>query len=78
MKVWKIGVLMTLMAVFIMSSPVAQAASYPDGPLSYIVCFNPGGESDITARIQEAPLKKYFGQDVVINYKIGGGGSVGW
>ncbi len=56
----------------------ASAAKYPDQPLTYIICFNPGGESDITARIQEAPLKKYFGQDVVVTYKIGGGGSVGW
>jgi tripartite-type tricarboxylate transporter receptor subunit TctC len=56
----------------------ACAEKYPSKPLTYIICFNPGGESDITARIQEAPLKKYFGQDVVITYKIGGGGSVGW
>jgi tripartite-type tricarboxylate transporter receptor subunit TctC len=56
----------------------ASGAGYPNKPLNYIICFNPGGESDITARIQEQPLKKYFGQDVVISYKIGGGGSVGW
>ncbi len=55
-----------------------HAADYPSKPLTYMVCFNPGGESDITARIQEASLKKHFGQDVVIQYKIGGGGSVGW
>jgi tripartite-type tricarboxylate transporter receptor subunit TctC len=54
------------------------AAQYPSKPLTYIICFNPGGESDITARIQEQPLKKYFGQDVIITYKIGGGGSIGW
>jgi tripartite-type tricarboxylate transporter receptor subunit TctC len=54
------------------------SAEYPAKALTYIICFNPGGESDITARIQEPVLKKYFGQDVVITYKIGGGGSVGW
>lgn len=56
----------------------AMAEKYPGDPLSYIVCFNPGGESDITARIQEEPLKKYFPEGVVISYKTGGGGSVGW
>lgn len=56
----------------------AVAAEYPNKPLTYIICFNPGGESDITARIQEQPLKKYFGNDVIITYKIGGGGSIGW
>jgi tripartite-type tricarboxylate transporter receptor subunit TctC len=55
-----------------------SAAEYPSKPLTYLICFNPGGESDITARFQEQPLKKLLGQDVVITYKIGGGGSVGW
>jgi tripartite-type tricarboxylate transporter receptor subunit TctC len=55
-----------------------SAAEYPSKPLTYIICFNPAGESDITARFQEQPLKKLLGQDVVITYKIGGGGSVGW
>jgi tripartite-type tricarboxylate transporter receptor subunit TctC len=56
----------------------AMAADYPSKSLNYIICFNPGGESDITARIQELPLKKYYKEGVVISYKIGGGGSVGW
>lgn len=78
MKGLKIGTLLALVAALALSPLTVQAGSYPDAPLTYIVCFNPGGESDITARIQEAPLKKYFGQDVVVTYKIGGGGSVGW
>jgi len=56
----------------------AMAADYPSKPLTYMVCFNPGGETDITARIQEPVLKKYYKEGVVITYKIGGGGSVGW
>ena len=39
----------------------AGAADYPTKRLTYNICFNPGGESDITARFQEPPLKKYFG-----------------
>jgi len=56
----------------------ANAAEYPNKRLTYVICFNPAGESDITARIQEQALKKYFGQDVIITYKIGGGGAIGW
>ena len=67
-----------LVLVVAFGAVAVQAAVYPSKPLTYMVCFNPGGESDITARIQEASLKKHFGQDVVIQYKIGGGGSVGW
>ncbi len=56
----------------------AHAAEYPSEPLNYVICFNPGGESDITARIQEQALKRHYKQGVVVSYKIGGGGSVGW
>ncbi len=56
----------------------ANAAEYPNKRLTYNVCFNPGGESDVLARLQEQPLKKAFGQDVAINYKPGGGGALCW
>jgi putative tricarboxylic transport membrane protein len=69
-------VLFTLIAVGFAGG--VGAAEYPSKPLTYIICFNPAGESDITARFQEQPLKKLLGQDVIITYKIGGGGSVGW
>ena len=78
MKRRNICALLLILAV-VLALPLAVAAeTFPSKPLTYIVCFNPGGESDLTARIQEAPLKKYFGQDVIVSYKIGGGGSVGW
>jgi tripartite-type tricarboxylate transporter receptor subunit TctC len=68
-----------LFAIFAMVwTGAANAAEYPGKRLTYNICFNPGGESDITARIQEQSLKKHFGQDVVINYKIGGGGALCW
>ena len=53
-------------------------AEYPEKPISYIIPFGPGGESDITARLQQPFFKKMFGQDLVISYKPGGGGAVGW
>jgi len=71
-----------LIVLFVISSMVwasiAGAQDYPTKRLTYIICFNPGGESDITARFQEQPLKKFFGQDVIITYKVGGGGALGW
>jgi tripartite-type tricarboxylate transporter receptor subunit TctC len=75
----RIGILgLALLAALMLSPSFSAAGDYPSKPLTYIICFNPGGESDITARLQEQPLKKAFGQEVVIVYKIGGGGSVGW
>ncbi len=74
----RVALAATMAFLFLFSIVPAMAADYPSKPLNYIICFNPGGESDITARIQEQPLKKYYKEGVVISYKIGGGGSVGW
>ena len=54
------------------------SAEFPVKPVHYIIPFGPGGESDITARFQEPFFKKKFGQNLVIEYKPGGGGAVGW
>lgn len=56
----------------------AAAQDYPSGSVDYIIPFGPGGESDITARFQQPHFKDLFGEDLVISYKPGGGGAVGW
>ncbi|MCP4126342.1 MAG: tripartite tricarboxylate transporter substrate binding protein [Gammaproteobacteria bacterium] len=59
--------------------PVTSAfAGFPEKPVNYVIPFGPGGESDITARHQQSFFKGKFGQDLVISYKPGGGGAVGW
>ncbi|MEQ8824229.1 MAG: tripartite tricarboxylate transporter substrate binding protein [Filomicrobium sp.] len=59
-------------------APAVHAGEYPSKSISYIIPFGPGGESDISARHQQPYFKKMFGQDLVISYKPGGGGAVGW
>ncbi|MEP3279074.1 MAG: tripartite tricarboxylate transporter substrate binding protein [Stappiaceae bacterium] len=49
-----------------------------NGPVNYVIPFGPGGESDISARLQQPFFKDKFGQDLVISYQPGGGGAVGW
>src|SRR4030042_6328669 len=78
MKRIAIGFIVLFATFAIVWAGAVDAADYPSKRLTYVICFNPGGESDITARIQEAALKKHFKQDVVITYKIGGGGALGW
>lgn len=46
--------------------------------LTYVIPFPAGGESDVTARIQEPLLKSISGKDVVIQYKAGAGGATAW
>src|SRR5210317_1906213 len=43
-----------------------------------IIPFGPGGESDVTARMQQPYYKDIYNSDIVVQYKPGGGGSVGW
>ena len=59
-------------------SYATAADKYPSKPINYIVCFNPGGQSDVTARVQQKALEKALGVSVVIQYKVGAGGAVGW
>ncbi|EFL87493.1 tripartite tricarboxylate transporter substrate binding protein [Ahrensia sp. R2A130] len=59
------------------STSLAMAAEL-SGPVDYVIPFGPGGESDISARMQQSFFKEKFGQDLVISYKPGGGGAAGW
>ena len=56
----------------------AAFAAWPEKTISYIIAFGPGGESDISARLQEPFFKKYTGQTVAIQYKPGAGGAAAW
>lgn len=72
--------ILAAIAVFAVAvAPVSPAvAEYPERSIEYIIPFGPGGESDITARHQQAFFKGKFGRELVISYKPGGGGAVGW
>lgn len=54
------------------------AMAYPDGPVTYIIPFNAGGESDITARYQQSPFREITGQDMIVQYLPGAGGAQAW
>ncbi|MBK1695643.1 tripartite tricarboxylate transporter substrate binding protein [Rhodovibrio salinarum] len=53
-------------------------ADFPEGPITYTIPFDPGGESDVTARFQEQHLEEILGVNVNIRHRPGGGGAVGW
>jgi tripartite-type tricarboxylate transporter receptor subunit TctC len=65
-------------AAVALAAPLAFAAGYPDKTINYIIPFGPGGESDISARLQEPVFKKITGQGLAIQYKAGAGGAAGW
>ncbi|MGD8809444.1 MAG: tripartite tricarboxylate transporter substrate binding protein [Gammaproteobacteria bacterium] len=55
-----------------------DAAAYPTKPVTYIIPFGAGGESDIAAQLQQPYFKGLTGQDLVIKRRPGGGGAVVW
>ena len=67
-----------LFLAVVMFAPGIAIAEYPDKPITYTIPFNPGGESDITARLQEPILEKDLGVTVNVTHKPGGGGAVAW
>lgn len=56
----------------------AFSADYPDKPITIMTAFNPGGGSDVSHRLLEKYAKGIFSQPLIITYKPGGGGEIGW
>src|SRR5215831_11102120 len=57
------------------SGAAAQAQTYPNRPVTFVVAFAPGGADDATARILQDPMQKALGQPIVVE-NIGGAGGM--
>ena len=58
-------------------SAAAQADKYPNRPVRMLVPFAPGGGTDITARLIASNASAAFGQQVIVDNRAGGGGTIG-
>lgn len=68
-----------ILSVLCMCALVTPAlAGYPEKAITYQIPFGPGGQSDLEARRQQPLLEKALGVKVLVQYKPGGGGSIGW
>ena len=65
------------LAALALSGIGAAAQDYPTRPVHWIVCFAAGGPNDIVARIIGQYLSDHFGQQFVIENRVGAGGNVG-
>ena len=65
-------------AAGILASVEASAQTdYPSRPITIVVPFAAGGPADIEARLYSPLLTKQLGQPMVMDYKTGGGTSIG-
>jgi len=78
---YKIAVVLVAILVFpLIAIPQGwcQSQAFPTRQLTYLIPFDPGGQSDVEARRQQPHLSRILGQQIIIDYKVGGGGAIGW
>jgi tripartite-type tricarboxylate transporter receptor subunit TctC len=56
---------------------LAVSQSWPNKPVKLIVPFAPGGMADVVSRIMGQQLSDTWGQQVVVENRVGAGGTIG-
>jgi tripartite-type tricarboxylate transporter receptor subunit TctC len=76
MTVFAKGARRAALAALVALAAPAQAAGYPERPVTLVVAFTPGGPSDVLARIVGKKMEQLLGQPFVIENKPGAGGNI--
>jgi tripartite-type tricarboxylate transporter receptor subunit TctC len=73
-KIW-----LTLLSIFALAvaSTQARAQSWPTRPIRAIVPYTAGSGTDVTARVILNQLSGELGQPIVIENRVGAGGTIG-
>jgi len=65
------------MAFVVAGAVGAFAQTWPTRPIRVIVCYAPGGVTDVVARLVSQPLSEALGQSIVVENKPGANGMIG-
>jgi len=73
------GLALALLTSLLSADAHAQSADarWPERPIRFIVPFTAGSSSDIVARLVAQKLAERLGQPLVVENRVGGGGSIG-
>ncbi|MFP4302421.1 MAG: tripartite tricarboxylate transporter substrate binding protein [Alkalispirochaetaceae bacterium] len=67
-----------LLSTALFAAGESEASEYPRRAVSYVIPFNPGGQSDVTAQYQKPYLEEVLGVDIVVRHQPGAGGALAW
>ena len=74
-----IVVMLTIMLpAALFATGTTEQGSFPTRAINYVIPFDAGGQSDITAQYQREGLERALGVDVVIRHQPGAGGALAW
>ena len=73
-RTWLTGLAPLLLGIGLAS---AQPQQYPTKTIRLVVAYNPGGATDVQARILGEKLARVFGQQVLVDNRAGASGMVG-
>jgi len=68
---------MAIAGVALFNAGAACAQAFPAGPIKIIVPFTPGSATDILGRVTGEHLATVFGQPVIVENRVGAGGTIG-
>lgn len=71
------GILLTTAVALAAAIGPAQAQTYPDKTIHFIVPWPPGGAADMMARLIGEGISRELGQSVIVENKPGAGGLIG-
>ena len=75
--VYRLALLLSMVAPLTLTGISAYSQPYPSKPIRIIVPNAPSGLTDITARLVGAKLAEGFGQQVIVDNRVGAGSTLG-
>jgi tripartite-type tricarboxylate transporter receptor subunit TctC len=77
MNAFKVLLMVCATVMTLTLSATAYAQPWPSRPITLVVPFSAGGPTDTLARLMGEPMRRFFGQTVLVENVTGAGGSIG-